>query len=140
MGAEVSVFRELFVEVPTALLEAAVEEARLKKALRNDLTPAKPYLRHDTLDWIIRNLAAGRGYKWQFFDVDKSARREQINVWVHLPCEHAGRIVLDELKLVRGSKQETIEYIIDTLDGIPERRCYCVQQEIQPPCTHGECK
>lgn len=134
-----SVFRELFVEIPLAILEGAVREAKCK-GLRGDLSPAKPWLSRDTLEWMCRRTAECHGHTWTFHSTQSDARDQNMLVWVRLRCGHAGLFVLDELALVRGSRRGVADYVIDKLDGPPERKCTCIEYAPPSSCTPGVCK
>lgn len=127
MEVAVSVFRELFVEVPIALLEAAVHKAQAPK----EPTPAA-CLELTSLDSMCFMAQHYQGYarpSWTLAEVSRRADRRQTFVTVRLECKHTGWFTIDESELFSVSGASFVDYVLGVLDGMPKRRCYCVQKE-----------
>lgn len=135
------IFRELFVEVPLAVLEAAakakLEEQKPKINLTASASPPRDIWMM-TLDAIVK----WRDFPWRFVEVRKDERFERVHVIVELPCLHLGRFSLDESdSALYGRPIDVFDHILEQLEGRPRRKCYCVQQEdLKPCCVRGECK
>lgn len=123
-----SVFRELFVEVPMALLEAAVAKAQPSVTVP---------IRFD-VEYAVRVFSKQTGL--DLIDSWRSADRDEIVVRVRLKCRHVGRITIDETVLVRLGRVEICEYLYYKLASPPSRKCYCVEYVPSPPCNAGVCK
>jgi len=142
VGALVSVFRELFVEVSGALLEAAVAEREDRERKKREAERLSRAARL-SMDWprAVQLLLEVAGVPWTLYSIDRDPFSAQTVVKTKLPCGHFGRTWLDELEFsMARSTREIWDYVYEEISRPPQRRCYCVQREVLKPCTPGECK
>ena len=122
-----SVFRELFVEVPIAILEAAIKE-QLEPCEKTQEPPStRLSIVHPDV-WIIVFREAQDRFGWTLIGWERALDSEHIHVRVRLRCGHIGRFVVDEWRLASCafSKTELVGYLLDVLETPPWRKCYCV--------------
>jgi hypothetical protein len=117
----VSIFRELFVEVPQALLEAAVIEAQQREAPAAKLSLVHPDV------WIIIFEQAQSRHNWKLIGWYRAEDDDRVVVRVRLECGHIGWFAVDEWKLASCvfSKYELLDYLLARIDEGPQHRCTC---------------
>lgn len=119
-----SIYRELFVEVPVALLEAAVIEAQTREAQIRHASVSRAAQLHIDFEHAAREICNARGIK--MISTYRLADDRITVIRVRLPCRHVGHFELDETMLLRAaSPREVVDYILDTMDREPHRRCFC---------------
>jgi hypothetical protein len=124
-----SPFRELFVEVPQALLEAAVIEAQQRQAaasmtymLKRAYSPA-PGTVLDYLHVIMRR------YGWVTAEAVKCQGARTTEIDATLECGHRMVYVINDESLWRAdSRWNEIEVLDAAVDRTP-RCCFCVQRD-----------
>lgn len=108
-----TVFRELFVEVPMALL---------------------------TLWPSIREI--GKRFGWEVLEWHRSSMDCRTIVHVRLPCGHFGRFTFHDEHTAFFSRapREFVDYVWSVLEEAPLRKCTCVAFVPPIPCNHGVCE
>lgn len=118
-------FRELFVEVPLAILEAAVREA---EARRPDASPsvARMFITHPDV-WIVLFKEVQHNHSWKLIGWEHEGFGRGITVRVRLKCGHNGWFSIDEMTLHAraGSTRDLADYLLKESDKEPQRRCTC---------------
>jgi hypothetical protein len=124
------VFRELFVEVPTALLEAAVKQAQAKQA------PPPPKLVSESLtsqlsrliteNWLGEYLC-GR-FAWRSVSTWREPADSLLMFGVVMSCGHKNQFSLGETHIEDTHPTRILDLITDKWERAQfRRRCYCVQ-------------
>ena len=126
-------FRELFVEVPLAILEAAVRE-KLEPPSKPETPAAKPEtpaaklgLVHPDVWIVLFSDYPPEARDWTLDFWERDVARERIVVKVRLRCGHGAYFAVDERKLASCalSKRDLAAYILSVADKEPKRRCTC---------------
>lgn len=126
-----SIFRELFVEVSSALLEAAVAEALQRP---QPVIPAREsLLTRLSSDWFMRRLS--QRYRWVEARALRAVDLDQLVIHAQLPCggysEYTGhvlRVVVDEFR-IQCAMGEKLIGLFDAAVESAERGCYCVERK-----------
>lgn len=133
-----SIFRELFVEVPISLLEAAVREAGART--RPVPTPAIRFgmACPDVFMPLVRDVQDRFG--WEAIDWLRDSGDMTITVRVRMKCHHIGRVVLDERKLFETSynSRDFVDYVLDALATEPIRKCKCGEPQGLGPAGRAQ--
>jgi hypothetical protein len=120
-------FRELFVELPRAVLDAlkGIGEAAVKAAQPQSTIASSTYkileaYRHDP----IADAVCVR-YGWRNYEVSRSAMHRTTEFGVRWPCKHSARIDIPDWIIEDGSGG-----ILDALDRAESlgRPCFCMQR------------
>lgn len=123
-----SVYRDLFVEVPQQLLEAAVREYEARAAYAGLIKqtyrprPASPLLNHHV------QRAMTERYGWQRCLVVRREDIDALELTALRPCRHLITAVIDEMELLCVSCDRP--GLIGLIDRVVQdaRRCYCVER------------
>ena len=123
-----SVFRELFVEVPLALLEAAVIRAQQPKETRAVRLGA---MHPDVWVYVFRSVV---GADWSFVGWIRDGNRDRVQVRVRMSCGHKAQFFIDDMPIVRAhNTAEIVNHLLDVIDKGPARSCPCgVPQGLGP--------
>jgi hypothetical protein len=118
------VFRELFVEVPLALLEASVRQAQVKQE------PERPKRTSLSLH-EIQNICAVlcRRYGWKNVESFRYAMRRTTGFGGRMLCGHNFLYELDDCEVMAAT------VMLDVLDAEVQaqpRFCYCTPREVTP--------
>lgn len=145
-------YREAFHELAQDAFEElkklgeALVEAAVVKAQEPEPTPAPGHLsliNFDTWPMLVRTFLEYHPKPWDLIDVKRLEDDAETIIYVRLPCRHVGSFLVDDTDFARVAFDRPAafyDFIIDTLDGEPGRRCYCIQHEAPGPCTSGVCK
>lgn len=132
-----SVFRELFVEVPLALLEAKVRQ----QMPQTDLGVASRASRLSIdFEHGIRLIAQSLNVAWRFVETYRRPIDEITVLAVRLACGHMAVFHIDEHILVTAhGVSDVVDYVANKLGGEPMRKCTCVPYVAPVPCTARSC-
>jgi len=124
-------FRDLFVELPHALIEvlrAVVDDAVTKRpepAPPTTLRSASASDWHESIIAMIR-----RRYRLRRLVMQRSASDRVHDVTALLGCGHLNRFTIPDAYLFDGERSSQFERILDALDdGFAKRLCFCVQRQ-----------
>jgi len=119
-------FRELFVEVPRQLLEAAVAEAKSRRrptGASYTYGPSSVIERLRKLPWAI---IAADLFGWTSCSVTRSAYTDDIIIEGMSACRHRQRVEVSEIAVMAAREiREIVDAIVREVDA--QRACYCVQ-------------
>ena len=119
-----SVYRELFVEVPLGLLEAAVIEAQARAA---HPAPLMERLQHSQAGVLRRLLPTvmERAYGWTHAQANRLMHIDEIELSGRASCGHAQRVRISErvAYLAPTSVGDAIAAAVHT-----QRGCFCLER------------
>jgi hypothetical protein len=130
----VSVFRELFVEVPQALLEAAVREAQERAAREHVLREmgSRPPSRTSKLITALDEPRLMRilceRYGWHTVKLIRESYTDEVLWRVRLACGHAYALKMDERVIEDASPGSLVAVLDKTWDRV--QPCYCVPRSV----------
>ncbi len=139
MAGAVSVFRELFVEVPQALLEAAVHEAERREAERREAERRACGSRVLTFDQMLPALTEiGERFGWRPSSFLRLADDRVTVLRVRLStCGHVARFYFYDEHVEDTHRAGLVDYLYSIVEQPPQRGCYCVERP--PICTVEGC-
>lgn len=137
-----SIFRELFVEVPIALLEARVRRASVK------LPPATPvFAAHVDYTHAVKLVAENMlPTGWTMIETIRDQMTDVTHLAVRMDCGHRGVFTFEEMVLLLKPTEEIVDYIAERFERGPARKCKCIHYQepckgcLLCTCTAGVCK
>lgn len=124
-------FRELFVEVPQALLEAAVAEAKQRQnslayLFKQAYAPRPSLLQRVSSPWFMRQLS--QHYGWTAAECRRDPTEQRLVIDIDLGCQHGARMAICERDIEsRGRASDLVDLFDRLADEV--RRCYCVERD-----------